>query len=131
MKKHSVLSVLVVLMFISFSGIAMAYDSLFNYTGNTLPAEDGWRIRNYPSYEAQSTDIENGKLHITDSSTSGSTKISYQREWQVRSEKLNVAEFDIKVISGSAIRDIDYGIFVGTSDGSHNMAGLLTKGTLG
>ena len=117
-RKVLMLSVLIVA-FVSVSvGCASAGGiPLFTYTGDVLPSADGWIIVGYASYESTGAHVEDGVLHITDFSSGSGTCIHYRREWPISPDYINVAEFDIKVVSCSSL----YGIWIGASDDDYNM----------
>jgi len=90
---------------------------LFTYTADALPSSaDGWD-KGYASFESIGAHIENGVLHITDFYTYGGSAIGYSKGWEEMPGYINVAEFDVKLVSNSSI----VGILIGTSDGKNNM----------
>jgi branched-chain amino acid transport system substrate-binding protein len=89
----------------------------FTYTGDVLPSADGWSIIWYEDYESTSAQIEGGVLHITDSSSAGGSGLSYYRAWPSSPDCINVAEFDVKVVSCSGILSV----YIGTNDDDYNM----------
>lgn len=90
----------------------------FTYTADTLPAEDGWAIRNFPAYEPTAASIVNGRLHINDASSAGGSALVYGRTWNPIPGYVVVAELDVSVMSASGI----YGMYFATSDGFRHMA---------
>jgi hypothetical protein len=84
---------------------------LFIYTAEISPYSDGW---NGPSGSATES-IENGVLHLVDSSSRGGSYKQYFRSWTTVPSLVNVAELDIKLVSNNSI----HGTYFGISDGSH------------
>jgi hypothetical protein len=89
---------------------------LFTYTGDVLPSADGWSIMWYEAYESTCAQIEDGVLHLTDLYTYSGSGLSYYKAWPTSPDYINVAEFDVKVVSCSGI----LGVY-GTNDDNYNM----------
>lgn len=130
-----VLALLMIILQAPLSGCAQrsSKTELFTYAGGTLPrSAEGWQ-RAYASFEEQGAQMEKGVLHITDDSTAPETAIFYFREWPQSPDRVNVAEFDVKVVKtgGNATTYYPYfpagyvGMFIGTSDGAYNMVYTL------
>ena len=94
---------------------------LFRYTGDVLPSADGWSIMWYENYESTCAQIEDGVLHLTDPYTYGGSALSYYRGWPASADYINVAEFDVKVVSCSGIS----GVLIATNDDDYNMGYTL------
>jgi len=91
---------------------------LYTYNAKQLPSEDGWAIINYNNYESKGATIENEVLHIKDSQTYDESAIHYLKEWDVKPDCNNIAEFDLKIVSNS---DDIFAIYIGISNGTNNM----------
>lgn len=77
--------------------------SIFSYTADAMPTTEGWT--HYQGTEIAS--LASGTLHFPSNVSATSY---YKHEWPLVSGRVNVAEFDVKVISTT---NSGYGAFVG------------------